>query len=184
MSKKVLLILAQGHEEVEAITQIDLLRRAGIEVTVAGLGNTEITGAHDITVKADVLLDDFSGDIDGVILPGGMPGTTWLAESETVLNIVRNANEKGFLCAAICAAPLVLDRAGILKGKNYTCYPGVEKKIGSGTFIKEPVVQDGTIITGKGVGTAIPFALKMIEYLLSKGETEAIASEIVYSDSL
>ncbi len=184
MSKKVLLILAQGHEEIEAITQIDLLRRAGIEVTVAGLGSTEITGAHNITVKADVLLEDFSGDIDGVILPGGMPGTTWLAESETVLNIVRNANEKGFLCAAICAAPLVLDRAGILEGKNYTCYPGVEEKIGSGTFTKKPVVQDGTIITGRGVGTAIPFALKIIDYLLSKGEAEAMASKIVYSDNL
>ncbi len=184
MPKKVLLILAQGHEEVEAVTQVDLLRRANIEVTVAGLGSTEITGAHNITIKADILLEEFSGDIDGVILPGGMPGTTWLAESETVLNIVRNANEKGFLCAAICAAPLVLDKAGILEGKNYTCYPGVEEKIGSGTFTKDPVVQDINIITGSGVGTAISFALKMIEYLLSKGEAEAMALKIVYSGSL
>ena len=81
MSKKVLLILAQGHEEVEAITQIDVLRRAGIEVTVAGLDSTVITGAHDITITADMLLDDFSGDIDGVILPGGMPGTTDRSDS-------------------------------------------------------------------------------------------------------
>jgi 4-methyl-5(b-hydroxyethyl)-thiazole monophosphate biosynthesis len=183
MSKKVLLILAGGHEEVEAITQVDLLRRVNIGVTVAGLDGTEITGAHDIAVKADVLLDDVSGDFDGVILPGGMPGTTCLAESETVLTIVRNIHEKGFLCAAICAAPLVLDRAGILEGKKYTCYPGVEEKISSGTFIDSPVVQDGNVITGRGIGTAIPFALKIVESLSGREEAESLASKIVYSGS-
>lgn len=181
MPKKILLILAQGHEEIEALTQVDILRRAGIDVVVAGLGSTEITGAHAITVKADVLLDDSTDAYDGIILPGGMPGTTHLAESETVLNIVRTAHTQGRLCAAICAAPLVLDRAGILTEKKYTCYPGVDEKINSGTCIKEPVVQDGTVITGRGPGTAIPFALKLIEYLASKEDAEAMASKIVYS---
>ncbi len=181
MQKKILLILANGHEEVEAITQIDLLRRAGIEITVAGLGNKEITGAHDITVKADVTLDDFTGAIDGIILPGGMPGTTWLAESEIVLDIVRTAHEKGLLCAAICAAPQVLDKAGILDGKTYTCYPGVEQNISNGTFTDAPVVQDGNIITGRGIGTAIPFALKITAFLLGNDEAGKLASQVVYS---
>lgn len=183
MSKHALLTLAQGHEEIEALTQVDLLRRAGIQVTVAGLGGTEITGAHGIAVKADISLDQFSDTFDAVILPGGMPGTAYLMESETVLQIVRDAYAKQLLCAAICAAPQVLNAAGILEGKNFTCYPGVEEKIRNGTFVPDQVVQDGNVITSRGVGTAIPFALKIVEYLLDQHEAASLADTIVYTGS-
>ena len=183
MQKHVLVILAEGNEEVEALTQIDLLRRADIKVTVAGLSGIEVKGSHDIVVKADTSLEQFSGDIDAVILPGGMPGTVYLYKSEKVLSIVREAYNKGLLCAAICAAPLVLDTAGILEGKKFTCYPGIEEKINTGIFCEDKVVQDGNIITSRGVGTAIPFALAIVEYFLGKEKSEELASEIVFSSN-
>jgi len=180
MPKHALLILAEGNEEVEALTQVDLLRRAEIKVTVAGLSGTEVKGSHAITVKADIALDSFSGDFDAIVLPGGMPGTVYLYKSEKVLTLVRDAYKKGLLCAAICAAPLVLETAGILEGKKFTCYPGVEEKIKSGVFVKEKVVQDSNIITSRGVGTAIPFALKIVEYLVGKEKSAKLAEQIVY----
>ena len=184
MPKHVLVILAEGNEEVEAITQVDLLRRADIKVTVAGLSGTEVKGSHDIVVKADIPLDQFSGDFDAVVLPGGMPGTVYLYKSEIILSTVRETYNKGLLCAAICAAPLVLDTAGILEGKKFTCYPGIEEKINTGTFCEKEVVKDENIITSRGVGTAIPFALAIVEYLLGKERSEELASEIVFSIKL
>ena len=183
MQKHLLLILAEGNEEVEALTQVDLLRRADIKVTIAGLSGTEVKGSHNIVVKADIPLEEFSGDFDAVILPGGMPGTVYLYKSEAVLSIVREAYNKGLLCAAICAAPLVLDTAGILEGKKFTCYPSIEEKIKTGTFCEEKVVVDGNIITSRGVGTAIPFALAIVEYLLGKEKSDELANEIVFSSN-
>ena len=184
MPKHVLVILAEGHEEVEALTQVDLLRRVDIKVTVAGLSGIEVKGSHNITVKTDITLDKFSGYFDGIILPGGMPGTVYLYRSVKVLTLVREAYKKGLLCAAICAAPLVLETAGILEGKKYTCYPSIEEKIKSGIFVKEKVVQDGNIITSRGVGTAIPFALRIVEYLVGKEKSDTLAEQIVYSGNL
>ena len=183
MQKHALVILAEGNEEIEAITQVDLLRRADIKVTVAGLSWVEVKGSHDIVVKADMPLEQFSGEFDAVIVPGGMPGTVYLYKSEAVLSIVREAYSKGLLCAAICAAPLVLDTAGILEGKKFTCYPSIEEKINNGTFSEEKVVVDGNIITSRGVGTAIPFALAIVEYLLGKEKSEELAAEIVFSSN-
>ena len=183
MQKHALVILAEGNEEVEAMTQVDLLRRADILVTVAGLSGTEVKGSHDIVVTADIALEQFSGDFDAVILPGGMPGTVYLYKSGTVLSIVREAYNKGLLCAAICAAPLVLNTAGILKGKKFTCYPGIEEKIDYGTFCEDKVVCDGNIITSRGVGTAIPFALAIVEYLLGKEKSDELAAQIVFSSN-
>jgi 4-methyl-5(b-hydroxyethyl)-thiazole monophosphate biosynthesis len=180
LKKQVVIILAHGHEEVEAITQIDLLRRAGIHVIVAGLGGKEIPGAHNIRIIADITLERIPSQFDGVILPGGMPGTTYLAESDTVKTIIRDSFHKGLLVGAICAAPLVLDVAGVLDGRRYTCYPGKEKDIESGQFVEEPVVQHGNIITSRGVGTAIPFALKIIEYLSDKVQSQSIASSLLF----
>jgi 4-methyl-5(b-hydroxyethyl)-thiazole monophosphate biosynthesis len=180
MGKKGLIILAQGHEEVETITCIDLLRRAGITVTVAGLGSKTITGSHGITIIADCTFDESAAGFDSLILPGGMPGTTNLFESKKVLTVVKSSFERGLLCAAICAAPQVLDKAGILSGRKYTCFPGVERKISQGTFTDQPVVCDRNIITGKGVGTAIPFALAIVEYLLTPGDAATLADTIIY----
>ena len=176
-----LLILAQGHEEVEALTQVDLLRRAEITVTVAGLGGTVIKGAHNIAITADIILQEFSGDFDAVILPGGMPGTNYLCESEVVISTLREANAKGLICAAICAAPMAFDKAGLLAGRKFTCYPSVAEKISSGEYLEKAVVKDGNLITSRGVGTAIPFALRLIETLLHKEEAQKIASAVLYT---
>lgn len=181
MQNHALVILAEGNEEVEALTQVDLLRRVDIKVTVAGLNGIEVKGSHNIVVKADIPLEKFSGEFDAVVVPGGMPGTVYLCKSEAVLSTVRNAYNKGLLCAAICAAPLVLEAAGILEGKKFTCYPGIEEKIDNGTFCKDKVVVDGTIITSRGVGTAIPFALAIVEYLLGKEKSDELAKQIVFS---
>jgi 4-methyl-5(b-hydroxyethyl)-thiazole monophosphate biosynthesis len=180
MPKHALIILAEGNEEVEALTQVDLLRRAGIKVTIAGLSGTKVKGAHDITVLADISLNDFSAEFDAVILPGGMPGTDYLCESESVKKILYEANEKDLVCAAICAASKVLDKAGLLIGKEFTCYPSVAEKISSGEYREKSVVQDGNIITSRGIGTAIPFALRIIEALLSREEAQKVASAILY----
>lgn len=181
MGKHVLIILANGHEEIEALTQVDLLRRAGIIVTLAGLSGTEVKGSHDITVKADVALSSFNGDFDALILPGGMPGTTYLMESEAVRSLVRRACHDGVLCAAICAAPLVLGAAGVLNGKRYTCYPGVEETIDDGEFVTEEVVLDGNILTSRGVGTAIRFALAIVEYLCGRPQAREVSSAILFA---
>lgn len=182
MSKQALIILSEGHEEVEAITIIDLLRRADIGVTIAGLNKIKVKGAHGITIETDILLERFKGDFDAIILPGGMPGTNFLKESKAVLSIVYDSYERGLLCAAICAAPIVLNAAGILSAKKFTCYPNFEEQIPEGIFVKEPVVKDGSIITSRGIGTAIPFSLTIISYLYDRSSAETIASQILYAD--
>jgi len=132
---------------------------------------------HPLT---DITVDQIPVQFDGVILPGGLPGTTNLAESDIVKSIVQDSYNRGLLTGAICAAPLVLDIAGVLDGKKYTCYPGIENKIKKGQFIEESVVQDGNLITSRGVGTAIPFALKIIEYLVDDIQSQSIASSILF----
>jgi len=178
---KIITILAGGFEEIEAITTIDLLRRAGNEVTVLGLSSTTVNGSHNITVKTDGILKDFKGQFDGIVLPGGQPGTTNLGNSNEVLELVRSAYAKGLLCAAICAAPSVLGKAGILKGKKATCYPGTQDKLAGATYQEIPVVRDGNIITSRGVGTAIAFALEIISYFNGTEAAARIAISIVYT---
>jgi len=182
MAKKALIILAEGFEEIEAVTPVDLLRRAGIEVTAAGLGSTTVKGAHGIHIGADMTLDAAGGDFDAIICPGGMPGTTNLMASDMVISRVRAVFESGKLCAAICAAPMVLDKAGVLKNKRYTCYPGTEKRIQSGTWIEKDVVRDGSVITARAPGAAIAFSLEIIDALLSSGAGRRIAEAIVFKN--
>jgi len=169
----VAVILADGLEEIEAITPIDFLRRAGIEVITVGVGNLFIKGSHGITLKADMELKDFSSDTEALLIPGGMPGSAHIAAEERVINIVRNFNEKEKLVAAICAAPaLVLGRAGILKDRRFTCYPGFEDKAGPfGEYSTDRIVQDGHVITACGVGCAAEFSARVIAYL--RGEEKA-----------
>jgi 4-methyl-5(b-hydroxyethyl)-thiazole monophosphate biosynthesis len=162
--------LADGFEETEAIASIDILRRADINVIMCGLNNKTVTGAHDIKVEADMTLDDFSDDLDALVLPGGMPGAEHLARSEKVKKLIQETNNKGRVVAAICASPaVVLAPTGILSGKRATCYPGMEKELGKDTaFIEENVVVDGNIITSRGPGTALQFALAIVEKMLGK----------------
>lgn len=182
MAKQILIPLADGHEEIEALTQVDLLRRAGIGVTLAGLNKREITGAHEIIVKTDILFDQVDSDYAALILPGGNPGTSNLNESTNVIQLVREFNNQGKLCAAICAAPLVFETAGILVNRSFTCYPGVETNITNGRFLPQSVVIDQNIITSRGVGTAIPFALAIIAYLIDNNKANEIAQAIVFTN--
>jgi 4-methyl-5(b-hydroxyethyl)-thiazole monophosphate biosynthesis len=173
-------VLAAGFEETEAVTFIDLLRRAGIMVTVLGLESREVTGSHCITLIADQLFADFSGPFDAIVLPGGQPGAKNLAASPRLLDLIRRTFERGALCAAICAGPTVLGASGILKGFRATCYPGNEEALYGATVAEEPVVRDRTIITGRGVGTAIPFALEIIAYLTGSEMAEKVRAAVLY----
>jgi 4-methyl-5(b-hydroxyethyl)-thiazole monophosphate biosynthesis len=176
----VVTVLAPGFEETETVTFIDLLRRAGVTVTILGLDGREVTGSHGMTLVADTLFRDFSGPFDGIVLPGGMPGTRNLADSVPLLDLIRRTHERGGLCAAICAAPTVLGTAGILAGCKATCYPGCEKELGEATFVESEVVRDRNIITSRGVGTAIPFALELIAYLVNPDAAEKVKKAIIY----
>ena len=171
---KAVVFLADGFEEVEAVTPIDFLRRAGIEVTVAGVGTTEPTGARGISIRADVPAEDVTRLPDAVVLPGGMPGAVNLSESDTVRNLTVKVHDAGGLVASLCAAPAVaLGTFGLLEGRRFTCYPGFEEKVTSGTFLEDRVVRDGNLITSRGPGTAAEFAIELVRYL--KGDSEANA---------
>jgi protein deglycase len=177
----IITILAPGFEETEAVTFIDLLRRAKITVTILGLASRTITGSHEITLSTDTLLTDFSGPFDGIVLPGGMPGAKNLAQSARVLELVRETFERGNLCAAICAAPMVLGRAGILKGMKATCYPGIEKELAGATVVEEAVVRDRNVITSRGLGTAVEFGLELIAYLVGPEAAERVRASVLFS---
>ncbi len=177
--KKAVVLLAEGFEEIEAITAIDLLRRAGISVTTVGLGSQEIRGARGVVVRTEAQLSGFAEEFDALVLPGGQPGSTNLASSAEVLCLVRRSFSEGKLISAICAAPSVLGKAGILEGKRATCYPGVEEKLTGSITETAPVVVDGTVITSRGVGTAILFALEIVSYLEGRPAAHKVASAIL-----
>ena len=168
----VYVFLAEGFEEMEALAPIDLLRRVGVEVTTVGVGGKLIKGAHGVGFTADSDGEglDFS-DVGCVVLPGGMPGTTNLDASPMVEACLMKAAEKNALIAAICAAPSVLGHKGLLKGKNATCFPGFEEDLLGAAHTGAPVEKDGNIITARGAGVALDFALALVAEL--KGETAA-----------
>ena len=178
----VLTLLAPGFEEIEAITVIDLLRRAGIKVTIAGLEKESVTGSHDITVKTDRYYREIDPDMyDALFLPGGQPGTNNLKREPVILKWVSDFYASGRLVTAICAAPTVLLETGIIKGKRVTSYPGEKEKFNQSTYLEEPVVEDGTIITSRGVGTAIPFALHLVSRLKDQETSGILAKRIVFA---
>ncbi len=167
---KVLVPLAKGFEEIEAITIIDVLRRAEIEVIVASLDdNSLVKGANNITVQADLEIKDINSDeLDMIVLPGGWDGTYALADDANVQNILKEMDAKGKDIGAICAAPFALNKAGVLK-QNFTCYPSVEEQIREdGYTSSQKVVQDTNVMTSRGPATAICFALEIVKKL--KGE--------------
>jgi 4-methyl-5(b-hydroxyethyl)-thiazole monophosphate biosynthesis len=176
----VITILADGFEEIEAVSFIDILNRGDIQCTLLGLSSIDVPGAHGITIKAEQLLSSYKGSYDGIILPGGGPGSENLANSPIVIERIQDAFKRGLLCAAICAAPKVLGKAGILNGKKATCYPGVESKLTGAVTTDQPVVTDGNIITSKGVGTALSFGLELVSYLTNQANAEKIAQQILY----
>ena len=186
MAKNAIVLLAEGFEEVEAVTPIDYLRRAGITVTIAAVGgNLSVKGARGITVNADALLRDIikqggTAAFDVVVIPGGMPGATNIAASKEAGALITEMASAGKLVCAICAAPaVVLAPLGLLSGKKFTCYPGMEEKVQGGKWTDERVAIDGSIITSRGAGTAGEFAIAIIARLLSQVEGDKIAQAVL-----
>ena len=181
MAKKVLIVLADGFEEIEAITPIDVLRRAGVEVTLAGVGKRDIKGAHGITVQADIVLEKYQEIPDAIILPGGMPGASNLNQSKELGQLLATMNKQKKWIGAICASPaVVLAPRGLLDGKKATCYPGFEKDLSPKTsFTTERVVQDGHIITSRGPGSAFEFSLELVEKLVGSQEVERLSEAMM-----
>lgn len=165
----VIVVLAEGFEEIEAVTVVDILRRAGVRVVMAALEDLHVKGAHGIEIKAERLLREVDGDsFDMVVLPGGLPGSVHLAEHKLLQTLLQDFDAKGKAIAAICAAPLALKRAGVLKN-SYTCYPSFEIKINHAGYLCEPkVVRDENITTSQGPSTSMLFALFLVEQLCSK----------------
>lgn len=178
---KIYVLLANGFEEIEAITLIDLMRRANYNVTTVSIEDkAEVTGSHNITVKADSTINKESfDDLDALVIPGG-PAVPNIAENTTILNLTKKCYENEKYICAICAGPFVLEKAGILKNKNITCYPSWAPKMVDANVHDKKAEADGKIITGNGVGGAIEMGLKMVEVFSSREEAEDLAEKILY----
>lgn len=175
MNNKIFIMMADGFEEIEALATVDVLRRAGLDVTTMSIyDTTEVTGAHGVTVLADVAFDDEPlYDAAWVILPGGMPGASNLAACDGLTDCLVKRNNDGKFIAAICASPaVILAPLGILQGKNATCYPGMQATEGGANWVNSRVVVDSNIVTGNGPATALDFALQ-IALLQTDGKTAA-----------
>lgn len=170
---------AHGFEEIEAIATVDILRRAELTVKTVGVGAKTITGSHGITVHCD-MIDHVatSKELEMVVLPGGMPGTLNLEKADTVSAFIEQAYKNDIWLGAICAAPSILGHKDLLKGKNVTCYPGFEGELGGAKHSGERVVQDGKLITGKGPGAAVDFALKLVECLAGAEKAEKVRASL------
>lgn len=181
MNKKIAVHLADGFEEIEAVSIIDVLRRADIEVIVVSVtGKTEVTGAHSLKVMADTLFEKVNYDeIFMIVLPGGMPGASNLDAHAGLKAQIMKFNAENKKLAAICAAPLVYGNLGILKGKQAVCYPGFEHYLHGAEVLTIPVVDSGNVLTGRGPGTAIRFALKIVEKAVSAEKAELVAHQML-----
>lgn len=180
--KKLYIFLADGFEEIEGLTVVDLLRRAGAEVCMVSImGKKEICGSHKICVQADELFEncDFS-DGDMFVLPGGMPGTLNLGNHQDLTELLKKADQEKKGIAAICAAPSVLGDLGLLNGKKAVCYPGFEERLTGASTSTDEAVTDGHITTSRGMGTAIPFSLELISRLFGKTKAKELADSIIY----
>ncbi|MFA6599936.1 MAG: DJ-1 family glyoxalase III [Candidatus Omnitrophota bacterium] len=178
--KKILVPLAGGFEEIEAVTVIDVLRRAGFRVETASLDAKTVAGAHGLSVVADLTLEDaLKADYDALVLPGGQPGTDHLRKDNRVLGLVRKMRDGGKWVAAICAAPLVLRDAGIADGLELTSYPGLEGEFSASRYRADSVVVDGTVVTGRGPGVAMVFALKLVELIAGPAEKDRLSCQMV-----
>lgn len=180
---KILVFLAEGFEEVEALTVVNYLRRTDIEVdTVSISDDNQVKGAHDIIVTADKVMSDITHPqvYDGVIIPGGIPGATNLRDNSKVVEIVKKFNEEKKLVAAICAGPIVLQEAGIIEDKRITSYPGFEDQLEGCKYCEDRVVRDKNIITARGPAIAADFTMEIVDYLLGQGKINQLKESILY----
>ena len=179
--RSVYVFCADGFEEVEGLTAVDLLRRAGVSVTMVSImGRTKITGARNISVNTDILIEDIKEEADMLVLPGGMPGTNYLRDHEGLAELLKKQYEAGKWVAAICAAPSVFGDLGILNGKEAVCYPGFEERLTGATIGEGTVAVTDHVITSRGMGTAIDFAAALIARLQDEKKAEEIKTSIIY----
>lgn len=187
---KMLMLISDGFEEIEAAAPIDLLRRAGVSVTVCSTtGRKTLTGAHEIQLLAEEVLPaaiggndaaQLASSYDGVILPGGQPNASTLRDDERVIAIVKAFSAAGKITAAICAAPCVLEKAGILQGKRATSFPGCIDPASCASYEETRAVRDGTVITSRSAGTAIDFGIEILRGLGLSDQADAVRSAILY----
>lgn len=178
----VYILLGNGFEEAEAVIPCDLLRRAGVEVQFVSLADSEltVTGGHNIRISADCLVEDMElWKTDMIILPGGLGGVESIVRCPKALLAVKSVYERGKYVAAICAAPTILAKLGLLDGKRATCYPGMEDEMANAVVCDEDAVQDGNIITGRAAGTAFAFGLKLVSALCGEEMSQKIATGVV-----
>ena len=181
----VYVLLANGFEEIEALTPVDMLRRAGSEVkTVSIVEGLVVHGAHGIDVVADLMPEDAKEKVELLILPGGMPGSLNLDVSPVTDDMLRRAKEDGGRIAAICAAPLVLGRRGLLEGKRAVCYPGFEKELSGATAGDAPFVTDGSFTTARGMGAAVLFGAELVRLLHGKDVADGMLRGICSAEKL
>lgn len=173
--------LADGFEEIEALTVVDVLRRAEIPVKIVSVtGEKIVRGAHDVKVEADLLFEEADYEnAEMIVLPGGLPGTTNLGKHDGLVGNIQAFAAEGKWLAAICAAPSILGQLSLLKGRNATCYPGLEEKMIGVNYSEERVVQDGKFITSRGPGTSIDFALKLVEALKDSKVSDAVRAAML-----
>lgn len=179
--KKIYIFLAEGFEEVEALTPADVLNRAGFDVKLVSVTNDlMVTGSHHIKVKCGSFIESVNVD-DAImlILPGGMPGTLNLMASDLVKRRILEFHKAGKWIGAICAAPMILGEMNLLKGKKATCYPGYEKHLIEANLVPLPTVTDGRIITGRGIGASMDFSLEIVRNLIDKKTADALAEKMV-----
>lgn len=172
--------LANGFEEIEALTPVDILRRGGVEVTTVGVGGKEIKGSHNITVTADISDSEFSllNNVEGIVLPGGMPGTRNLEKCNMIVKAVNYCFERGLLIGAICAAPSILGHMGILKDKKATAFPGFERDLFDAKLDSDYVSCDGNIITARGMGVSAEFSLALLSFLKGQETADNVKNSI------
>ena len=173
------LFLANGFEITEAMAPLDVMRRAGLDVKTVGVTGATVQSSNGVTVQSDVLIDDVSfDDVDGAILPGGMPGTLNLKKNEKVIECVKRCYESGKLVASICAAPSIFGEMGLLIDRRATCFPGFEKALDGAVHTGAHVETDGNVITSKGAGCAIEFGHAIVSYALGKANADKVLSDI------
>ncbi|WP_255304634.1 DJ-1 family glyoxalase III [Sporolactobacillus terrae] len=182
MMKRFLVLLAKGFEETEAVTAIDVLRRGGVDVVLASVADTPLVeGSRKIVVKADVSIDSEGlFDFDGIYLPGGAKGAKTLRDDARAQKLIRAYKEKGKLVAAICAAPIALEQAGVLKGETATSNPDFKDHIKQAAYHEEPIVVSGKLLTSRAAGTTLPFALEILRQLGLQDEAKQVSRDMMF----